>query len=205
MNNFNLIAPVYEWLKTLVFGNVLHLAERHFCHLIEADAHVLIVGGGHGKILKHLPQGCQVHYLEYSSTMIEFAKKNASGRDVRFIHGDFLTVEFGKQYDWVLANFFLDVFNPVNLQIASDKTYRLLRDSGQMLVTDFSPMDKTSGKMLLWIMHQFFRITARLESNRIQPIKKHLQQAGYELQDQQDFMGGKVFSAIFKKNGNLSN
>ncbi|MEL7147958.1 MAG: methyltransferase domain-containing protein [Bacteroidota bacterium] len=203
MNNFNLVAPVYELLKLVVFGQSLTKAENHFCHLIKPTDRVLIIGGGHGKIMNALPADCQIDYLEFSSTMIQMAKQNSKGKSVNFIHGDFLKTKLSERYDWIITSFFLDVFNEQNLRSACHKMHQLLTDDGQLLVTDFSTTKGTTGKLLLWTMHAFFKIAARLESNSLQPIGEYLQSAGLALVTLKSFASGKVFSAIFKKSGNL--
>ena len=199
MNNFNLVAPVYEWLKKLVFGQTLAKAEAHFTQLIGEHDRVLIVGGGHGKIMQSLPPNCHIDYLEYSSAMIKKATKNADGRNVNFIHGDFLEVTLTQQYDWVLTNFFLDVFSSANLQLACQKIHRLVKADGKVMVTDFSEVNHLQGRLLLWVMHTFFKLVAGLESSTIQPIRQQLQASGFEVSEEKIFSGGKVFSVIFKK------
>ena len=67
-NNFNTIAPVYDFLAKMVFGRSLERAQAAFLSDLETKvkAKVLIVGGGTGKVLELLPEGLdlQIDYVE---------------------------------------------------------------------------------------------------------------------------------------------
>ena len=203
MNNFNLIAPFYDVVKRLVFGRKLESAERYFTSQIKEGERVLIIGGGHGSVIEALPVNCSIDYLEFSTDMIRQAKERSKDRNVRFIRGDFLVTELKQRYDWVIASFFLDVFSEENLVLACERLFRLLPNHGHVIVTDFAKATNVHAKLLLWLMHMFFRIVAKLESKSIQPIRLRMEEAGFVVVRHHKFVGGKVFSAIFRKSGNL--
>jgi len=187
----------------MVFGRKLYKAECYFLNQINSGAKILIVGGGNGELLKHLPVDCHVEYVEFSRKMIAHARKIPCSCEVNFIWSDYLKYEPEIKYDWVIANFFLDVFNEVNLGKACHKLYGELGVTGRLIVTDFQDTAQWRGKLMLKLMHWFFRIVSGLESSQIKPISQFLQKAGFNIQRRQNFSRGKIFSIIFKKDGNL--
>ncbi len=203
MNNFNLVAPFYEPIKKMIFGNHLYRAESYWVHQIKPKSRVIILGGGNGDILKKLPVNCEVLYIDLSEKMLMNARKQSYVATVNFIQADFLEYKFDQRYDWIIANFFLDVFTKENLFKAIHKISSLLITEGRLLVTDFKSDGSIYGKLLLKSMHIFFGLFSRLESKQLQPIKLYMMKQGFIEEQGTEFLNGKVFSIIFKKNGNL--
>lgn len=203
MNNFNFVAPFYELLKKIVFGNQLKIAEKHFAGLINPGEQVLIVGGGNGDVLNHIKPGSVIDYVELSKVMIANAAKQSYDGEIRMINEDFLIVKLEKQYDWIIANFFLDVFNKEHLIDACEKLHFLLKDNGQLIVTDFHPTSRIGGKTLLKLMHVFFKLVSGLESNSLKDIPDFLLKTGFEASQKRFWASGKIFSFIFFKKRNL--
>ncbi len=203
MNNFNLIAPCYELLKKVVFGNKLEKAERCYLNRLKEGDQVLIIGGGNGDLLNHLSPQCTIDYMELSGKMISNAVKQGFEGTINFIEDDFLRHDLDQKYDWVITNFFLDVFDENHLRIASKKIFDLLKDDGKLLATDFYPTNQFTGKLLLKLMHVFFKLVSNLESRRLKNIPYFLQKVGFRECESRFFAGKKIFSIIFSKDGNL--
>ncbi|MEL6562009.1 MAG: class I SAM-dependent methyltransferase [Bacteroidota bacterium] len=202
-NNFNFVAPFYESLKKIVFGKQLKIAEQYFAGLIKSGDRVLIVGGGNGDILNHIKSGCFIDYIELSKAMITNAAKQQYNGEIRMINEDFLSAKLEKKYDWIITNFFLDVFNQAHLIKACEKLYLLLKDDGQFIVTDFYPTNRIGGKILLKLMHVFFKLVSGLESNSLKNIPDFLLKTGFEASQEKFWAHGKIFSFIFSKSRNL--
>ena len=76
-SNFNLIAPVYDFLAKMVFGSHLKKAQTIFLNQIKEGDRVLVVGGGTGWILEELNQlnkPIKVVYVEPSTKMMSLSK-----------------------------------------------------------------------------------------------------------------------------------
>ncbi len=197
MNSFDRISPVYDILARLVFGDAIELSTIHFLETIGTKASVLVLGGGSGSLLRSLD--CQqITYLEKSGKMLELARRKALD-NIEFVHHDFLEWENRETYDVVICPFFLDVFKPEQLMQAINKIQSVLKDSGILLVADFEDSDKRPHRILLTIMHIFFRWMAQLESKRLQPIKQLLIKSGLQIEKEAHFYDGLIFSCKLKR------
>ena len=105
MNNFNLIAPIYDALVRLIFKDSLILAQKAFLDEINASDNVLILGGGSGEILEFLPKCKKVTFLDKSKKMLSKAEKRTA-RKVSFVMADFLTEDIDGTFDVVICPFF---------------------------------------------------------------------------------------------------
>ncbi|MGB3467649.1 MAG: methyltransferase domain-containing protein [Cyclobacteriaceae bacterium] len=202
MNNFNFIAPFYDLLKRAVYGDSLLKAELSHLTYIQPGSHVLVLGGGTGKLLEALPARCYIDYVERSSKMIRLAKKRKYAGNINFIHADYLEFQTKQQYDWIITSFFLDVFIEKNLRIVCSKLLSQLDAGGRLLATDFHPAEGHRGKVMLQLMHIFFKLVSGLESNRLKNIQEFLREAGFRAEEERYFNNGNLFSTIFIPDGN---
>ena len=89
---FDLIAPYYDSLARLVFGDSIRHCQLEYLDKIPPGAQVLILGGGTGWLLGELMKinpSCRVWYLESSIKMLEMTK------------GKVRCIEFGNYfYSW---------------------------------------------------------------------------------------------------------
>lgn len=199
-NNFNRIAPVYDALAQLVFGDKLKKVQQVYLdHLLMNDK-VLIVGGGTGEILEWLPKEARVmvDYLELSSAMINKARKRKSqALETNFINGDIVDHE-GK-YDVIIASFFLDCFDQDDLEKVLHKLASLLKVEGKLLVTDFALTESQRDKLLQKVMHQFFKITANLRSDHLKNIRGIMLASDFIEIRYQTFEKERLFAGVYGK------
>ena len=93
INGFDVIAPVYDGLATMVFGRAIRKAELHYLSEVREGSKVLVVGGGTGRLLADLLKinpNCQIWYVEASEAMVRIARSNIRklpNANVHFIHG----------------------------------------------------------------------------------------------------------------------
>ncbi len=193
MNNFDCVAPIYDRLVRLVFGNKLWEAQRIHLDKIKTTDRVLILGGGTGRILEWMPD-CEIDYLEKSEKMIELARQNGKAN---FINADFLNHELDFTYDWVICPFFLDCFNVEELDQCLVKIRHVLKKDGRMIVTDFQT-SKSSHRMLVRTMLTFFRIVTRLSARSLSDFRLVIPAKGFSSLDRQDFLNGLVFSDLYR-------
>ncbi|GAB4248716.1 MAG: class I SAM-dependent methyltransferase [Ekhidna sp.] len=194
-NNFDSVANFYDRLSSIVFGEEIAKSTQCFLDRIKGNSVVLILGGGTGSLLQHLPECTHIDYVEKSGKMIELAKKRSS-QNVNFIHADFLDFETTDKYDFIVCPFFLDCFNESDLRIVLDKISELLCSRGSLLIQDFD-VSRTS-KLLSFCMHFFFRITTALDSRKLLPIRDIIVSSGFRELEIRALKKG-IFSAIYSR------
>lgn len=194
VNEFDFVAPFYDRLARLVFGKALILAQITHLSEIKENDNVLILGGGTGEILEHIPICKSIDYVEKSKQMIHFAKKRSIKRGVNFIQEDFFGFEPLKKYNIIICPFFLDCFDESSLKLAIGKCKQLLNMNGRLLVTDFHY--EQSSNFLLKLMHWFFKLTSQLESTELKDIHQFLIVGGFHEKSINFFEQG-IFRAVY--------
>ena len=203
--NFNWIAPIYDGLKTAVFGRSLERAQTVFLDQIPPGATVLIVGGGTGWLLEPLlAQGhtSRIVYLETSGQMITRASRRVLDRQllgtVEFRLGDETTLPPDVCFDVVMTPFVLDLFTAQSIrQRLLPRLRQALRPGGQWLITDFVVTANGWQKALIQGMVYFFRLTAGIETRQLVDWQPLLAESGLILLEQKPQVGGMVSSEVW--------
>ena len=197
-NRFDLIAPWYDFIGKLVFGNSIIKSQSYFILEIKELDEVLILGGGTGKLLSQMPKCKEIRFIDLSQKMIDSAKKRECKSPITFTQSDFLIDDFKSTYDIIICPFFLDCFDEAHLKEAILKVKNLLKEDGKLIVTDFQ---QTNGnKFLLKLMHYFFKIFASLESKRLKSIHQEVELVGFSEVESKYFYRNMIFSRLY---GNL--
>lgn len=203
--DFNRIAPVYDALKRLVFGQALERAQTVFLDRIPPGASVLIVGGGTGLLLEPLfitnPQN-RIVYLEASARMLTRASRRILNHQlpgtVEFRLGDETTLQSGERFDVVITPFVLDLFTEETLQTRLlPRLRRALKPGGQWLVTDFVPPVGYGQKILIQSMIRFFRLTANIEACTLADWQKLMTETGLQRRERQSQVNGLVSAEVW--------
>ncbi|MEM1407468.1 MAG: class I SAM-dependent methyltransferase [Bacteroidota bacterium] len=208
MNNFDIIAPVYDFLAKLVFGRALIHAQTYFLYQVKARSKILIIGGGTGQILhcfEDLSRPLSIVYVEKSARMLDLAKKRGpfANLEIRYVHGDERSVPPGK-YDVIATVFFLDVFSEKHLVQVIQLLNDSLKKSGKWLVTDFVNTPVFWQKWLVKLMYWFFKITANLESNTLLDFEAFLTHSGLKRTSYKSFYYNMMQSAVYEKTGEIT-
>lgn len=202
LNRFNWIAPGYDKLVKLVFGETLHEAQLYFVNEIGSSDHVLILGGGSGEFLSSLLKArplIHVTYIEASSEMLAMAKAKMDGiANVTFVHGTEDEIP-PQQFDVVITNFVLDVFQQNQVESFVAVVKNILKANGKWLVTDFENTSKLSHRILLRLMYLFFKISGSIDARRLPMWRSAFNKAGLKLKKQQFFRNGFVSTGVFSK------
>jgi ubiquinone/menaquinone biosynthesis C-methylase UbiE len=205
--NYDRVAPFYDLLASLVFGQKLTKAESHFYAQVKDPASILIFGGGTGKCLKplqlHYPKAT-IHFLEASTKMISIASGRTipNHKSVEFIHGnEQLLVNQPQQYDLVVTSFVLDVFSESRLRNAMDILYKVLRTAGYWIQTDFYVYQSNPWwqKALVRTMYWFFWITANQHNQQIADFDHHFKERSLALVAQKMFCHDMVKTVLYHK------
>ncbi len=204
LDGFNLVAPVYDALGRIVFGNALAESQTCFTHLVNAGARVLVVGGGTGKAVKALMSAnanCEVRYVEAASAMINRARLNLKPfqERVTFIHGTHESIPPDELYDVVITYFFLDLFPEERCRQVAVKLAASLKDDGIWLAADFTSGIRPLHRFLLRTMYAFFRVASGIEARRLPQWENAIVRAGLRMERHADFYNGFIRSAVFRK------
>ena len=195
VNNFNSIAPIYDFLARIVFGDSLDQITKQHLRSIGTSDRVLILGGGTGKLKAEIPQCHSNDYLDNSSQMIESARIRSVKNNLQFIHGDILEFEFDRSYDVIVCPFFLDCFNEGNLQKVIKKCKDVIKEDGKLIVIDFS--SDHADRLLIKLMHSYFRMFTRLESQRLKNINEYVLREGFQVQEEKFLHRNMLFSRLY--------
>lgn len=188
-NNYNFIAPYYDFISRLVFGKAIVGAQNSLLPYIPANSDVLIVGGGSGWILEELARlhtsGLNITYLDNSTGMIALAKKRNYGNNtVAFVCEAVEQYETNKKFDCIYTPFLFDNFKSEKAAFVFEKLHRLLKPGRYWLYTDFIPTQNTKNywqKILLSLMYFFFTTVSKIETKELVDMDPLFQIHGYTL------------------------
>ncbi|MBA9076844.1 class I SAM-dependent methyltransferase [Rufibacter quisquiliarum] len=207
--DFNLIAPVYDTLAVLVFGQAQKRAQQHFLPQIPAGARVLVLGGGSGFLLTQLFGCCtpgKVLFLEASGTMLQKARQ----RLLHLPHAAAVEFRCGTEQDLlphetfhvVLTPFVLDLFTPPEAAAMINRLAAALLPSGLWLHTDFhlsaGGRNRRWQQFLLWAMYRFFRKVSQISASRLPPLDQLLGEAGFAPRQQAFFYRGFIKAQVLQ-------
>jgi len=182
MTNYNRIAGIYDLLGRIVLGNKLELANRAFLNKIIVDSKVLVVGGGNGNIIKYLNElgyHITVDYVEPSPKMIYLARKQR-GEHLSVKYFNVSIEEFRElEYDFIIANFFFDQFNPLRSKKILSSLRTMLAEKGLLILNDFNYSANMGDKVLMSFMIYFFKLSAGIEVNKLPEYSQILNDSGF--------------------------
>ncbi len=143
-NNYDLAAYFYDALAGLYSGFQILACKKYQLDYIKAGDRVLYAGaGGADDAILAAQKGARVTIVELSRNMVKKAKnkiqKSGMTKNIELIHGDIFDFE-STPFDVVVANFFLNVFDPHTMEQVFAHMNSLLKDKGLFMIADFSPL-----------------------------------------------------------------
>lgn len=103
------------------------------------DYEILDLGTGTGitaKLIQDFLQKAKIDVVDFSEQMMAGAKKKLGDKNVRYIFGDYSTLEFDKQYDIVVSVIGLHHQNTEGKQKMFGKIYSALKQGGVFIFGD---------------------------------------------------------------------
>lgn len=204
-NNYDKLAPIYDFVSHAVYGQALVKAQRSVLHAIENGQKILIVGGGTGWILDEIEKlnkkNISVSYMEASSKMIELAKKRRLSFPVEFICQYAEDIDTTKKWDVIMTPFFFDNFQKKKGLFLLEKLDNALNTGGLFLYVDFRLTKenvKFWKKALLKTMYLFFRFITHIETNTLVDMASILEKK-YQKNFTQYSFHDFVFAGIYIK------
>ncbi len=219
--SFDRIAPVYDFLGYLAFGDRLQQAQKHFLSAIPPNSHVLVIGGGSGKIvLDLLDQAAfrQLTYVEASAVMLRQAKKKIADyrqtnskdslANIIFINGTERDIASSERYQVVITNFVLDMYEGDALDRMMQRIDTLLLLDTYWLFTDFRYSLQSAKRWwqrpLTGLMYLFFKITANIRVQSLPNYDAHFERLGWTAEQQHSFFGDFITSRIYRRTTELT-
>lgn len=204
MSNFDRIAPVYDFVSSLMFGEALRKAQKSFLSSVPAEANVLILGGGTGYVLEELlssNQTCKVWYIEASRKMIDRARTRRHANDGRttFIYGTHDDIDTKVVYDVVIMQFFLDLFSAEQISGLLEKLSGLSQPNSSIIAADFVN-NAWWHDVMLRTMYPFFNITASVGVSQLPDWSNVIEKGGYSEKRSNHYFGRFIKSGLFLKN-----
>jgi len=207
--NFDVIAPLYDFLAKLVLGKGVRLSQVCLLDQLKSDADLLIIGGGRGWILPEIFDRCpprSLVYLDLSTAMIEAAQHVAESlpthqrKRITWIQGDEGLLPDDLTYDGIMAFFFFDLFTQPNLESLFKRLNSHLRPGGQLLLADFFPKkDNWTHQFTLTSMYLFFKWIAGLQTQQMPDIKGILEEYRYQYLEGASFNRGFIEAQLWQK------
>ena len=198
VNDFDFVAPFYDRLSKLVFGESLIQAQAYHLKEIGDNDRVLILGGGTGKLLEYIPKSGKLDFVEKSVRMLDRAKRRKFHGSINFIQADFLEFESDKRYEVIICPFFLDCFETQGLMKVIAKIRSQLKPDGKLIITDFER--SSINPFLLMAMLIFFKLFSKLETNRLLDLRTLLKENGFKESQISLYKKG-IFSALYYQVG----
>lgn len=199
-NDFDKLAFVYDRLAQLVFGKSVTESQQFFLSKVQDRSHVLILGGGSGQVVEKLFEvrpAVEICYIEASSKMLSLAKSRLSNDNrIQFVHGTENDIP-NHSFDAVITNFYLDLFPEASLKIVLGKIKMNLTPNASWVVTDFVD-HRWWHRIMLAIMYLFFKITSRIEADRLPNWHTAIQKIGGRKSDSKFFCHDFIETAVFQ-------
>lgn len=148
IDKYKLIGSSYDYLSKLYSGNSIHECKLTMLRedTISPNSKVLFIGAGQGRdTLRAAELGANVTFVDISPTMMHKfetllqAHPNAKQLSIEPVLGDILKLERYGEFDMVVINFFLNVFDRTKMTTLLNHAVKLCRPGGKLVIGDFCP------------------------------------------------------------------
>lgn len=201
-SNFENAATFYDKLSQLVYGKALLKAQGHFLSYIKPGSHILIIGGGTGKIIEQITEyhhdSLTLVYVEISESMIFLSQKRASGNNkISFVNKPVESVRFDKGFDVIITSFFFINFKQTNLEHHFSHIHRFIKPDALWLNTDFQYTGRWWQWVLLKSMFWFFKVICNIETTTLPKTAESFYRYGYHPINEKDFFGSFIKAMVY--------
>lgn len=198
-DKYKYIGPVYDFLSNLYSGKSIHRCKTAMLDVetVKPGDRILFAGVGHGRdAIRAAELGADVTVVDLSETMLrkfgDAQKEEAPHLAIHRIHSDIMKVDDFDQYDMVVANFFLNVFNEDMMVTVLEHLIRLGKPEARIVVGDFCyPTGNIVARMfkkLYWYMAVFtFWLLANNAFHKIYNYPEHMQRLGLDVTEKKHF------------------
>ena len=191
--SFDLLAPHYGWMETLLAGPRLQRCRTTWIAELAGCRHLLVAGVGHGPalaiVLRAHPQ-LHITCVDASVGMLTQAKRRAqkNGADLarlNFVRATLPDWQPAEKFDVIATHFFLDCFRPEQLATVVSSLAAVATPEARWIVSDFAVpacgWRRIRARAVHALMYGFFRVATRLPARRLTSPDTLLQGAGFQL------------------------
>lgn len=179
-NDFDLLAPVYDELAGLVFGEAARRAQTELLPELHDARRALIMGGGTGWFLHALLTQTAVQhvlYIEKSPNMLQRSHRLLAASAPHWISRvefrlgteESLSADDGP-FDLIVTNFFLDQFSDSSCALIIERLAAQLTAAGRWLFVDIhmpeSGWERLAAKLLFKLIYSFVGVASQVEARR---------------------------------------
>lgn len=201
--SFNFIAPFYDRLVKLFYGNRLNIAQEYFLSSIQNNSTILIIGGGSGEIIKSIDEmvsGCHLIYLEASEKMIQLAHKNKPRFNVvEFYHHSVFDFSSSQKVDIVITPYFFDLFSKREVLQIMKRIKPRLNPRAHWLNVDFVKAGFWQN-LQLKCMYLFFWLVAGVKNTSLVEMDEIFTDFGFILVKQKCFFKPRITAGLYVLN-----
>lgn len=206
-NNYDLIAPYYDRLSRLVFGQSQRQAQISQLTVLKSCSRILIAGGGTGWILEEINglglKDLEIVYLEASAEMILLAVQRESGDlKIQFLQDSAELFKTDIRFDYILTGFLFDHFSNAIAERVFRQFDSMLKEGGYWLYADFEgdmSKQKWWQTLMLGIMYNFFKIVSGVQEKKVPDLTIQFKNEGYQSVQTQYYFRGFILSLIYLK------
>lgn len=194
-DDYGLLAPIYQPLSRLVFGEDLLEANRAFLDLGRGKRS-LILGGGDGLAYRGWDRSYSGEYWDTSASMATRAKRNLGKSGIEVNCGSWP----GKgKYDVVFLPFILDSLPDVEISELILQIYKSLNPGGLVVLSDFFPPGSFIQKTLQQLMITGFRMVTRHPRRDLPDFVAFFDSKSWRLVHEKTWRKGWVRARVFGK------
>lgn len=141
-DKYKIIGHVYGFLSKIYSGKPIQRCREAMIEHMKPGDKVVFAGVGYGEdAIKAAEKGADVTIVELSETMLSKFRQTlaASGAKVsiRQIHADILAFSEFEKFDYVVSNFFLNIFDRAMMQKVLQHLAKLGKPGANIVIGDF--------------------------------------------------------------------
>ena len=206
--NFDRVARSYRWLEYFSFGPILERCRFYRLRQISACSRALVIGDGDGRFLARLMREnplLTVEAIDSSREMLKLLKDRveglgAAGR-LTLRCEDARNLTLSGQYDLVTTHFFLDCLSTEEIAALASRIRPHLSANVVWVVSDFAIPDGGAAlpsQIVVSSLYAAFGILTGLKTRSLPRHGEALRSAGFVLADRKEWLGGLLFSELWK-------
>lgn len=154
------VAGVYDLLASAYSLGAIDRAKRFHHALIQPGDRVLYAGAGRGKeIVDAVELGAEVTCVEPCPAMALRLHDRLASHGERFtiVPRPVQALTALPEYDLVVAHFFLNVFDPVEMQAVLEHLCGFVKPGGRIVIADFKPNAQSDSALTRFIRGAYYR------------------------------------------------
>jgi ubiquinone/menaquinone biosynthesis C-methylase UbiE len=207
--DFNQLARIYRWMEWLTFGPFLQRCRCSFLSSLGQRRLGLILGDGDGRFIARLIQAdpiIKVDAVDVSQAMLHQLERRADSSRVRIHLADIRSFQPPQpRYDLIATHFFLDCLNNDEVRNLATLLRHYVGSDARWLISEFRIPSNLCGRLiarpLISGLYFAFGLLTNLRIRELPNHREALSESGWNLMDQQQWLGGLLISELWQPTG----